>query len=337
MSLKQRLHYYFYTKVFHAAGTNAGQKALKLMSPVFARVCPPEKVTQSPEEVLQELGYNPDILKDITSKQVRVFKRDLPSMLSICSMLEDKSLIQRAFSKHMDAVAFFPSTKNSPVRHLLLNNRRNYKEMMANLSKLPVQYITGLKGNDNLAQVMTLGHEMAHFEQDATDDEKPEQMVTIEAKCDFWPAHTLREFADPQEFEDAYNDLMHARAVDPILNYLQDKTDKPKSIFGHATALALDYAELINDPENMGRIIIEANYEACNILMDYIDWESFEEREIQCYRAAKLALEQEEFHNIWAQRVIEMFVNGMDYLAPDLVEQIMSPPKQRNALVLDAA
>lgn len=336
MSFKQRLQDYFYDRVYDAAGSHYGRKALTLMSPVFARACPPEKVTQSPEEVLRELGYQPEAFQEITQKKVRVFKRDLSSMLSLCSMLSDKGLIERAFSKHMDAVAFFPNNEDASVRYLLLNYDREYDDLMGNLSSIPEKFLTGIKGDPNLAQALTLGHEMAHFELPSTNEALPAQMVSIESSCDFWPAYFFRKAAEPTIFQDTYNDLMHARAVGPILVYMKDKLDKDKSVFGHATALCLAHPELFDDP-NMGDTIIEAYSEACEILQDYIDWESFEPRIFQCYKAAKQALEQEDFDNIWAHRALEMFANGMDYLAPELVEQIMTPPKQRNALVLDAA
>lgn len=338
MSLKQRLHDYFYNRVYDAAGTKIGSKALSLMSPVFARVCPPEKVGRTPAQVLADLGYDPKAFDDITAQPVKVLCRDFPSMLAFSVLAqEDQDLIQGAFSKYGDAVAYHDTENpHSDTRYLILHDKRDYKSMIGNLSSLPDKFLTGIKGDPNIAQALTLGHEMAHFELPITRKSKPAQMVSIESSCDFWPAYFFRKAAEPKQFQDAYNDLMHARAVGPILVYCKDKLDKDPSIFGHATALCLAHPDLFDHPK-MGDTIIEAYTDACETIMNYIDWDSFEPRMFQCYKAAKLALDNEEFYNVWEQRAIEMFVDGMDYLAPELVEQAMTPPNQRNAPVLDAA
>lgn len=365
MNEKGRLHDYFYDKAYAATGNPVGRVFLRMAAFCYNAFVPVEKVSRTPEEVFQSLGYDPKVFEvvassplsdisagsevvqeiladagfatkfpEINNRHMRVFERNLPSLLALTGIMKDLEMMNEAFSPHGDAVAFrglaLRSTDGDD--HILLNSERDYRELISSLSGIPKEYLVELKGQANISQAMTLAHEMSHYEMPPTMADKPDRFVEIEGYCDSTPIKAFREASDgyDQQLEDTISELIYARALIPILYMLKDKNELDKSdavIFGHATALILTNPELAQN-EKAGEITIKAYKETREILMRYIDYDAFTPRVIQIYTAAQEALEEENFENPWAEKAIQLFVDGYEYLSPALVEESLKYKSQ---------
>lgn len=321
MNLKGRMHDYFYRMAYNASGNVLGRFALNAAGPVLRRAFPIEKNTKSPEEVLTGLGYDPHIFENVADMPVRVFTRNLGSMLALSTMVSDQLLLREIFSPRNSAVAMMsPSRLEMQENYIVLNERIGYRQTIAAMSGLDEDDLGDLKGDQHVSLGITLGHEMTHFDLPFAEVGQNALEVRVESQCDYMPLSAFKNASDPETFQNTFDDLLYARAVRPILDSLKDKNKVKDMSFGHATALALDDPDLLKN-ENIGERTIEAYQQAVAILGERLDWDSMQGRKVEIYRAALSALENEDFSNNLSRRAIELFAQGMEHLAPDLLEQ----------------
>lgn len=323
MNLKARLHDYFYDKVYNATDPDnlVSHFVLRATTPVLKHLFPIEKNTRSPEEILESLGYDPKVFENASEIPVRIFSRNLGGLLALSTLVQDISTLRQAYSPKNDAVAFFPAGGRKAVQnYIILNDKADYKTLVSNLSGLPETCLTGIKGNRNLSSALTLAHELTHFDLPTTSSQNPAQGLFVESLCDGLPLSSFKKAADPDIFEGTYKDLLYGRAIWPILTIMEDKCEVDVRNFGHATALILENPDLLEE-DNAGQIVVDAYIEAKARLDAHMDWDAHEPRIVQVYKAAQSALSTEVI-NPNARRAIELYLEGMGHLAPDLVSKI---------------
>ncbi|MFN3700464.1 MAG: hypothetical protein ACK4VI_02965 [Alphaproteobacteria bacterium] len=241
----------------------------------------------------------------------------------------------------MPACAIIPykyqqNANSAEPQFVILEDTRagSYRNEMSDLTTLPLRCIESARGDARLFKALILAHEMTHFDIELPSAFQPERFVEIESYCDMMPMLAFQKTVDPAVFDVTFKEHILARSIAPVLVALSQNLEYPlqainDSIYGHATALMMQYPELLEE-ENPGEIVIAANRRAVERIAAIIDRYSLEPYFMRAYRAAYDIVQHEPPSGDYSDHVIALFAEAIAYFSPSYAAKALANRQARN-------
>lgn len=330
----------FLKHAYKLADSVWGAVALDAMSPYFAANFNPIENSQTAQNYLEKLGYDPQIFKEFAEHPVHVLSRDMQGFFSAVGVFKSSFILKKFMTGSHNAA----SLSNGFMRAGTYKNHQfllmpdldgfEYTQLLSRLSGIPSKFLGDMQEDKSPLLALIMAHEIGHYGHYLPINADHESILQAEIEADRFALQLLSRIETDENCQKAINRLMHARASGAIIFALQamQKPDIAHEQIAHATALALgNDAGDINAQE-----IFDANWAIVKLLENYNRSKAMHAPLfIKTYQSADEILQNHEKLNPLQRLVLERYKQSIEFFCPVKAALALRPDQASSIMLLD--
>lgn len=312
-----------------------------IAAPVLQITHPVNRCSEAAEDVLERLGYDPEILKQVCSSPIRVYKRDLKGLLSLIGRegefdstnhkIFSDSLNGCAFYVHKDFLSFSDIFRHKfsaavpfirpllPLTILPDLSGLSYKSALARISLIPEEHMDNPKGDINTLQAFILFHEAKHLDiERVTIQYYDRDILDEEILFDKTATETFRKSVKDPSYELTLADFFAVRCIRDFLSSLY-KPDDPD--FLHSTQFHWSNPSRRDSAQD----VLDACRSVVFLIQRYLGKETREPLFSRAYKAARLVMEREDLSSLEIE-AIGLFTKAIEHFCPSYIARLNVAP-----------
>jgi hypothetical protein len=306
----------------------------------------PSTVSDSFDKYLEENNVGSSFLEEIENKDIKVFKRDsalIPfyfaglylknqteaimdyedanfiekmGALSILYTFEHASVLEQLYANIndiKDSGTFAEAQINLATKECMIFGPENKQsaEIISDISRIPLDDIRKFNIDDDLLFSFIVRHEASHCD------------FYSEAGADLFAVRTIENETANDEVRDI---IKYMRAVAPFA------WDRDEFLYdSHAVAVNLDKAEQ-GSSFYFQNILAAGNKSLHDLVKEKVVQKPGEEYYLAVYRTLKEMLDNRKVYGTVTRQAAELYVEGVEYLAPDAAEKSLTTAQSANPL-----
>ncbi len=318
---------------FNKLGLRALDTALKLPRadeildralPFLKRALPLAENADPLDDVLARMGYDGDLLRRFSDRNVMVVRRSARGLLAVSAFLDEPSFPAMARAhKYKDNFLALPHGKYDANVYLMLpeDAEENWmkietaEKFISEACRIPREYIENINADPRQFLLFILAHEITHTNQDLDMLLRGDALACLmsEIEADGTPHREFSEVSMNGAFDKILEEIRHARAVGAIMTAFDEKAQKValQDRFVYATAPVLHGPVDFELPE-----LLEAHIELAIKLKSVIDAESYKPNFMKIYKAAAILWNEDNALEPLERRILGQFMDGVEYFSP---------------------